>query len=188
MREIQSDTNLVAATSGTVTSIRLRTAAVDVLQASRLIISEATRFMTYQLIFGRVMRLPIDFGTLLPEPPRDICKIAAKVAYNIELSYQIAGKIVGFGHRHAESRYNEEILEKQYKPGRLVHVVQHTHPNDVPSQLNTKFSELCKVLEVCGPTQTLRKLDTNKVLTASHNAARASTVTSRNFTASRTIR
>ena len=102
------------------------------------------------------MRLPIDLGTPLPEPPRDIRTMAAEIAENIEWSYQIAREIIGFGHRRPESRYNERMVEKQYKPGNLVRVVQHTHLYGVPSKLNPKFSRLCKVLEVRGPTDSKR--------------------------------
>ena len=53
--------------------------------------------------------------------------MAAKVAENLEWSYQIAPEIINFGHRRAESRYNERMVEKQFKPENLVRVVQHTH-------------------------------------------------------------
>ena len=102
--------------------------------------------------------------------------MAVKVSENLEWSYQIAREIIGIGHRRAESRYNERLSEKKYKPGSLVSVVQHTHLYGALSKLNPKFSGLCKVLEVRGPTLTLRKLDTNKVFTASQNAMRASTL------------
>ena len=118
----------------------------------------------------------IDLGIPLPEPPRDICTIATEVAENLEWSYQIAREIIGSGHRRAESQYNEKMLEKQYKPGNLVRVVQHTHLYCVPSNIYPKFSGLCEVLEVRGPILTLRELDTNKVFTASHDAVRASTL------------
>ena len=147
-----------------------------VLQAYRSTISEATGFSPYRLTFGREMRLPIDLWTPLPEPPRDIRTMAAQIAENLELSYQIAREIIGFGHRRAESRYSERLVEKQYKPGSLVRVVQHTHSYGVPSKLNPKFSGLCKILEVRGSTLPLKERDTNKVFTASHDAVRASTL------------
>ena len=84
-----------------------------VLQAYRSTVSESTGFTPYRLTFGREMRLPIDLGTPLPEPPRDIRTITAEVAENLEWSYQIAREIIGFGHRRAESRYNERMVEKQ---------------------------------------------------------------------------
>ena len=68
------------------------------------------------------------------------------------------------------------MVEKQYKLGSLVRVLQHAHPYGVPSKLNPKFSGLCEILEVRGPTLTLRELDTDKVFTASHDAIRASTM------------
>ena len=40
--------------------------------------------------------------------------------------------------------------------------------------LGPKFSELCEILEVCGRSLTLKEFDTDKVLTASHDAVRAS--------------
>ena len=48
--------------------------------------------------------------------------MAAEVAENLEWSYQFAREIIGFKHRRAESRYNEKIVEKQYKPGSLVSI------------------------------------------------------------------
>ena len=122
------------------------------------------------------MRLPIDLGTALPEPPQDIRTMAVEVAENLEWSYQMAREIISFENRRAYSQYNERMLEKQYKPESLVRVVQHTHLYGVPSKLNPRFSGLCEVLEVRGPTLTLRELDTNKVFTASHDAVRASTL------------
>ena len=68
--------------------------------------------------------------------------MAAEVAENPEWSYLIAREIIGFGHRRAESRYNERMVEKQYKPGSLGRVQQHIHPYSVPSKLNPKFSGL----------------------------------------------
>ena len=67
------------------------------------------------------------------------------------------------------------MVEKQYKPESLVRVAQHTHPYGVPSKPNPKFSGLGEILEVRGPTVTLRELDTN-VFTASHDAVRVSTL------------
>ena len=122
------------------------------------------------------MRLPIDIGTPLPAPPRDIRTMAGEVAENFEWSYQIAREIIGIGHRRAESRYNERIVEKQYKPGSFVRVAHNTHLYGVRSKLNPKFSKLCEILEVRGPTLTLRKLDTNKVFTASHDSVGVSTL------------
>ena len=68
------------------------------------------------------------------------------------------------------------MVEKQYTLGSLVRVLQHTHPYGVPLKLNPKFSGLCEILEVRGPTVTLRQLDTDKIFTTSHDAVRASTL------------
>ena len=73
------------------------------------------------------MRLPIDLETPLFEPPRGNRTMAAEVAENLEWSYQIAREIINLKHFRATSRYNERMVEKQYKPGNLVRVLQHTH-------------------------------------------------------------
>ena len=82
-----------------------------VLQSYRSTIFAATEFTPYRLTFCREMRLPIDFRTSFPEPPRDIWTMAAKVAENLEWSYQISHEIMGFKHCRAESRYNERMVE-----------------------------------------------------------------------------
>ena len=64
-------------------------------------------------------------------------------------------------------------MSKQFNPGTLVHVQLHSHPAGVPSKLTQRYSGLCDVLEVRNPTLTLRKLDTQRVFTASHDAVRA---------------
>ena len=94
-----------------------------VLQAYRSKISESTGFTPYSLAFGRGMRLPIDFGTSLPEPLRDIRTLARETAEDLEWCYRIAKEITGFSHRRAENRYNEPTLDKTYRHGALVRVV-----------------------------------------------------------------
>ena len=71
------------------------------------------------------MRLPIDLGSPLPEPPRDVRTFAAELAENLELYYKVAREIIGHGHKRAESRYNERVVERAYQPGCLVRVLQH---------------------------------------------------------------
>ncbi len=122
------------------------------------------------------MRLPIDLGSPTPDPPREIRTFAAELAEDLEWSYRVAREVIGLGHRRAETRYNERVVAKQYKPGVLVRVLVHTHPHGVPSKLNAKYSGLCEVIEVRGPTLTLRELDTQRIFTASHDAVRASTL------------
>ena len=146
------------------------------LQAYRSTISESTGFTPYTLAFGREMRLPIDFGTSLPELPRDIRPLARKTAEDLEWCYRIANEITGFSHRRAENRYNERTVDKTYRPGALVRVVQHTHPSGVPSNFNSKYSGLCEVLEIRGAVLTLRELDSRKVFTANNDAVRSSSL------------
>ena len=54
-----------------------------VLQAYRSSVSEATGFTPYRLAFGRETRLPVDLGTPLPEPPRDLRTLAAELAEDL---------------------------------------------------------------------------------------------------------
>ena len=68
------------------------------------------------------------------------------------------------------------MVVKQYKPESLVFVLQHTHAYGVPSKLSFTFSRLCEIIEVSGPILTLRELNTDKILTASHDAVRDSTL------------
>ena len=94
-----------------------------VLQSNRSSVSEATGFTPHRLAFGREMRLPVDLGSPLPEPPRDVRTFAAEVAEDLEWSYKVAREIIGHGHKRAESRYNERVVEHAYQPGCLVRVV-----------------------------------------------------------------
>ena len=55
-----------------------------VLQAYRSTVSEATGFTPFRLAFGREMRLPIDLGSPLPEPPSDIRTLAAETAEDLK--------------------------------------------------------------------------------------------------------
>ena len=61
-----------------------------VLQSYRSTVSEATGFTPFRLAFGREMRLPIDLGSPLPEPPRDVLTFAAELAEDLEWSYKVA--------------------------------------------------------------------------------------------------
>ena len=86
---------------------------VPMLQAYRSTILESTGFTPYRLAFKREMRLPIDFGAPLPEPPRDIRTLVSENAEDLKCRYRIAKKLTGFSHRRAENRYNERTVEKQ---------------------------------------------------------------------------
>ena len=83
-----------------------------VIKLYRSTISEATGLTPYRLVFGRVMRLPVDIGTPLTQPPRDVRTFAADLAEDLEWSYNVARKVIGHGHRLAESRYNERVVER----------------------------------------------------------------------------
>ena len=77
-----------------------------VLQAYRSKISESTGFTLYSLAFGRKIRLPIDFGAPLPEPPLDIRTPDSEIAEDLEWCYLISKEITGFSHRCTKNRYN----------------------------------------------------------------------------------
>ena len=64
-----------------------------VLQAYLSTISKSTCFTPYRLSFGREMRLPIDFGTPLLKPPRNIRTLARETAEDLEWCYQIAKEL-----------------------------------------------------------------------------------------------
>ena len=103
------------------------------------------------------MRLPIDFGTLLPEPPRDIRTLAVELTDDLEWAYTLERETIKHKHCKAENRYNERVVKKLDSPGSLVRVIQNTHPTGVPSKLNPKYSGICEVLEIRGPILTLQK-------------------------------
>ena len=63
-----------------------------VLQAYRSTPSKSTGFTPSRLVFGREMRLPVDIGTPLPEPPRDIRTYANIVSEDLEWAYKSPAK------------------------------------------------------------------------------------------------
>ena len=150
-----------------------------VLQAYRSTVSESTGFTPHRFGYGREMRLPVDLGSPLPDPPRDTRTLAAEITYDLEWAYRVGREEIGHGHKRGESRYNERVVPKQFKPGTLVRVLLHFHPAGVHSKLNHQYSSLCEVIEVRGPTLTLRELDSQRVFTASHDAVSVSTLPAR---------
>ena len=52
------------------------------------------------------MRLLINFGSPLTEPPRDVRTFSAELTEDLEWSNKVARKIIGHGHKRAKSRYN----------------------------------------------------------------------------------
>ena len=143
-----------------------------VLQSYRSTVSEATGFTTYRLAFGREMRLPVDLGTPLPEPPCDVRTFAVELAENLEWSYKVACEIIGHRHKRAENRLNERVVERAYKSGSLVCVILHARNRNLPSKLNMKYSGLCEVTEVRNALLILRELDTQRIFTANHGSVR----------------
>ena len=55
-----------------------------VLQSYRSSVSEATGFTPHRFVFGREMRLPVDLGSPLPEPSRDVRTFATELAEDLE--------------------------------------------------------------------------------------------------------
>ena len=147
-----------------------------VLQAYRSTLSESTGFTPFRLVFGREMRLPIDFGSPLPELPRDIRTLVVELTENLEWAYRLAREMIGHGHRRAENRYNDRTVEKLYRPRALVRVIQHTHHSGVPAKLNPKYSGFSEILEVRGPILSLQELNTRRVFTANHDSVRSSSL------------
>ena len=94
-----------------------------VFQAYRSTPSDSTGFTPHRLIFGREMRPPIDIGTPLPEPPRDIRTFANSLVEDLEWFYRAARETTGLQHRRSEARYNERLVEHLYTPGALVRVL-----------------------------------------------------------------
>ena len=148
-----------------------------VLQAYRSTVSEVTGFTPFRLTFGSETRLPVEVGTQLPEPPRSIRTLASGLAEDLECSYKVAREVIGHNHKRAERRFNERTVEKMYDVCSLVRVVQFAHSRAVPSNLDARYSGLCEVLEVRGPTLTLRELSTRQVFKPNHDALRKSTRT-----------
>ena len=74
-----------------------------VFQSYSSTVSEATGFTPVRFAFGREMRLPVDLGMPLPEPPRDLRTFATELAEDLEWSYIIAREVIGHGHKRTES-------------------------------------------------------------------------------------
>ena len=51
------------------------------------------------------MRLLVDLGMPLPEPPSDLRTLASELAEDLEWSYRVAREVIGHGHKSAETRY-----------------------------------------------------------------------------------
>ena len=89
------------------------------------------------------MRLLVDIGTPLPEPFRDICTYANILSEDLELAYKVARKVIGTQLRRAETRYNDHVVERLFKPGVFVRVLQHGRNYGTFSKLVPHYSGLC---------------------------------------------
>ena len=122
------------------------------------------------------MRLPVDIGTPLPEPPRDIRTFANNLVEDLEWSYGVAREVSGLQHCRSENPYNERVVDKLYAPGAYVRVLQHGRHFGAPSTLVPPYSGLCEVVEVRGPMLSLRELDSQRIFTENHDAVRLSSL------------
>ena len=102
-----------------------------VFQAYRSTIMESTGFTPHRLVFGREMRLPVDFGSPLPKPPRDVRTFANDLAEDLEWLYRVPREVICYNHKRAEIRFNQRVVEKQFAPGYLVRVVKYSTPSRV---------------------------------------------------------
>ena len=105
------------------------------------------------------MRLPIDIGTPLPEPHRDIHTFANNLIEDLVWSYGVARKVSGLQHRRSKGRYNECVVEKLYAPGAYIRLFQHGRHFGVSSKHVPPYSGLCEVVKDRKAIITQRELD-----------------------------
>ena len=148
-----------------------------VLQAYRSTSAETTGLTPSRFVFKHEMRLPVDIGTPLPEPPRNICTNANILSEDLEWAYKVAREMIKTQHKSEKTRYNNHVVEKLFKPGVYVRVFPHARNYGATSKLVPHYFGLCEVLAVRGQILTLRELDTHRELTANHGAVRLSSLT-----------
>ena len=145
-----------------------------VLQLYRLTIIKSKNLSLYRLAVGCNIRLPVDFGTLLLEPARDVWFIATDFAIDLEWRNKVEQKVIGPGHRRDENRYNKSLVKRAYPSGTLVRVLLYAHFRNVPLKLSANYFGLCEVVETSGSLLTLQEFDTQRVFTTNHDAVSCS--------------
>ena len=146
-----------------------------VLQAYRSTPSEATGYTPHFLAFGSEMRLPVELGSPLPEPPRDIRSYGNLLAENFEWAYRVDREVSDFQcpcRDALQSAAHREALPSRRSCAR--HASWSCSRR--PLETRTKVFYLCEVISVRGVLLTLRKLNTRRVFTANHDAVRKSTL------------
>ena len=69
----------------------------------------------------------------------------------ISLAYSVPREVILTQHKRAETRYNDHVVEKLYKPGVFVRVLQYVRNNGASSKLVPHYFGFCEVLEIRGP-------------------------------------
>ena len=79
----------------------------SVLMAYRSTPSKTTGFTPHKLVFGREMRLGVDYGLPFPELPSSFEDLATRMAKTLEDSYKLARESIGNNRLKAKSRYDK---------------------------------------------------------------------------------
>ena len=147
-----------------------------VLMAYRSTPTESTGFTPYYLVYGREMRLGVDYGTPFPDPPATYKNHATKLISDLESAYELARETIRNNHNKSDLLYNKRAVEKYYKPGDLVRREIRSKVPGVPTKFSAKYSGLCDVLEIRGPVIKIHDRNTNEIILVAHDAIRKSSL------------
>ena len=147
-----------------------------VLMAYRSTPSETTGYTPFYLVFGREMRLVVDYGTPFPDPPATFRNHSTKLISDLESTSEIARETTEPSHRTSEGSYNQRAVEKYYHPGDLVSRQIRSKVPGVPTKFAQKYSGLCEILEIRGPVVRIYDRDQNEIIMVAHDSLRKSSL------------
>lgn len=149
-----------------------------VLMAHRSVVSEATGFTPFRLMFGREMRLGADVGTPLPRDECSPSDYVSRLVQELETAYEGARGTIRGKRARAVDLYDTFALFRAHPVGSWVRQRLLAIPGQRsgPSKLQARYSGQLRVLRTSGPLVLVHDPGTKRSRWVHHDSLRRSSV------------
>ena len=125
-----------------------------IMMAYRSTISRPTGFTPYRLVFGREMRLGVDYGTPFPDKILEIDDFASNLIRKLETAFELARDNRELCHLRARDLYDTGVVAHHYLPGSWVRqeITRVAPARGMATKFQPRFSARFQVLGTSGPS------------------------------------
>ena len=137
--------------------------------AYRTMLSLTTGFTPFKLVFGREMRTGVDFSTPFAEESLVSKDHLLSIIAELEELHECAREVINAKFERAAHRLSVKAVRKNFHPGVIVGIPNHTMALTAPSKFAPRWSIPNRVLEVHRVNLKVKSSKTGTVSVVNHD-------------------